>query len=243
MSRFLVSPEDLKENQFILKGPEAHHATHVLRKQIGDTLSLFDGRDRSFSGVIRSISEKEVTGEILSEETSLPISVSITLCQGLIRGPKWDWIVEKAAEIGVSRLVPLLTARSVVKWNQEEGGDKLERWRRIALAASKQCGRSDLMVIDEPRTLTETWPLLPKGAFGLIPWEKQMGCTIKEGLREQACKSIWLFVGPEGGWENREVEDALSRGITAVRLGPTLLRSETAGLVAATLAFASQGVY
>jgi 16S rRNA (uracil1498-N3)-methyltransferase len=271
MPRFFVAPDNIHGGKFILTGSEARHAALVLRKKMGDVLDLFDGKDRSYQGQIESLSPERIEGAILTQRQAIPASkVDLILCQALIKGPKWDWLVEKACEVGVTKLQPLVTARTVIKPSRSEAR---ERWKRIALAASKQCGRPNVMEVDAPQSFSEALNNLPKSGLSLIPWEKENETTIK-----QACHSLFpspsplpkgrgptavgllpmgeggrrtdegamlasVFIGPEGGWETQEVDAAVRHGAIPVRLGPTLLRSETAGLVAATLVLSELGVY
>jgi 16S rRNA (uracil1498-N3)-methyltransferase len=259
--RFHVPPEQIRGKGFVLLGSEARHAALVLRKKIGDTLDLFDGKDLSFHGRIDSVAPERIEGTILSQTQADHSSlVRLTLCQALIKGPRWDWLVEKACEIGVATLIPLLTARTVVKPSRAAA---LDRWKRIALAASKQCGRSDVMEITEPKPFAEVVNDLPKDGVALIPWEKEAIKTIHQAFqghpsptpsplgegrgtseaRGEGSQPISLLIGPEGGWDSQEVESAIRHGVIPVHLGPTLLRSETAGLVAATLVFRELGAY
>lgn len=243
MPRFLIPPEAIQGQHFILAGSEAHHAMHVLRKKPGDSIDLFDGKDRSYVGQITSVTTTEIHGTLIGESSGISLPVSIVLCQALIKGPKWDWLIEKAAEVGVSRLIPFTSTRTVVRLSGDDTHGKEERWNRIALAASKQCGRGDVMKIDAPLPIANLWSSIPSGASALIPWEKQDTGSVAQALSGQSAKEIWIFVGPEGGWDSAEVSAAQTAGVVPVRLGPTLLRSETAGLVAATLALAARNVY
>jgi 16S rRNA (uracil1498-N3)-methyltransferase len=237
-SRFFIPPEQIDNDTFILTGSEARHAALVLRKKIGDTIDLFDGKDLSYTGRIRSVSADRVEGMILEKQAAVRTSGGeLILYQALIKGPKWDWLVEKACEIGVHRLVPLMTARTIVKPSHEAA---FERWKRIALAAAKQCGRSDVMEIAEPEPFSKAIASLPKDGLALIPWEKEATKTIRQALLSPS-QAIALFIGPEGGWDPQEVDLAVRHGVVAVTLGPTLLRAETAGLVAAALALAECG--
>ena len=241
MPRFFVPPEQIQNQKFTLLGSEARHAALVLRKKIGDVIDLFDGKDMSYEGKIGSIAPDRIDGVILSEAKGKQTSkVKLILCQGLIKGPKWDWLVEKACEVGVTRLVPLLTARTIIKPAKQEAND---RWKRIALAASKQCGRPDVMDVSAPQLFANVFSGLPKESLLLIPWEKENTMTIKQACQNKSHPSGYLFIGPEGGWESQEVDLAVRHGAIPVRLGPTLLRSETAGLVAATLVLSELGVY
>lgn len=239
-SRFYVPPEQIVGKRFILLGSEARHAAVVLRKKPGDPIDLFDGKDLSYQGRIESVTPERVEGLILNERKAASSQVQLVLCQGLLKGPKWDWLVEKSCEIGVRALVPLLTSRTVVKPTK---GEVRNRWKRIALAASKQCGRTDVMDVAAPQTLSEALNGLPKDALVLIPWEKETEKTVRQAIGPRHFSSAYLFIGPEAGWEAQEVELAVRHGAIPVRLGPTLLRSETAGLVSAALVLAELGVY
>ena len=180
MPRFLVHPEDVRGQSFALTGSEARHAALVLRKKTGDTIDLFDGKDLSFTGRIQNVSPERVEGVILEKLKDAKASTcDLTLYQALIKGPKWDWLVEKASEIGVTRLVPLLTARTIVKPSHEAS---LERWKRIALAAAKQCGRPNVMAISKPKPLAEAISGLPENGLALIPWEKETEQTIRQAI-------------------------------------------------------------
>jgi len=240
MPRFFVPPEDIRGTRLTLRGAEARHAIKVLRLTLDDEIDCFDGKDTSFRVRIISVQgEDYLEGEILSHQVPGPApTAQVTLCQGLLKGPKWDWFLEKACEIGVHRVIPLLTQRTVVKASERDAR-KLERWRKIVLSASKQCGRNDLMMVDEPLPFHESLALKPETIPGLIPWEKEDNATLHGISGHQA----WLFIGPEGGWDFQEIELARRRGLKTVKLGPTLLRSETAGLVAALLALREMQVY
>jgi 16S rRNA (uracil1498-N3)-methyltransferase len=207
----------------------------VLRKDVGDEIELFDGQDGSYHGRIDRVSDDSIDGVLLERGAGLPLPFSLTLCQGLLKGPKWDWLLEKACEVGVECVVPLLTARTIVQVDPGGMADKVLRWNRIAMAASKQCGRSRVMTVAEP-TPFDRWleGLAPDGFF-LIPWEKEGTRSMAEACKGRSVSAAQIFIGPEGGWEDAEVERARRQGAVPVRLGPTLLRSETAGIAASIL--------
>ncbi|MFA5975907.1 MAG: RsmE family RNA methyltransferase [Elusimicrobiota bacterium] len=238
MPRFFIPPENIRDGRFFLSGSEARHAIHVLRKKSGDTLELFDGKSTSFTGRIESVTPEALNGILLETRSTAVVSgPELTLYQALLKGPKWDWLIEKVCELGVRRLVPVETARTIVKTEGRDVAGKVARWRRIALAAAKQCGRADMMVIETPQVLSDVLAVAPSGEpLRLIPWEKETSRTIRQacqGFRGQAAQ---VFIGPEGGWEEDEVNFARRQGCVPVSLGPTLLRAETAGIVSATLA-------
>ncbi len=242
-ARFFLPPYALHGKSFVLSGSEAHHALHVLRKRVGDEIDLFDGKDASFKGRIDRVDAQEIRGTILENLPSTASPVQITLYQALTRSTKWEWLLEKACEIGVTRLVPVFTRRSLIKLDATQAKEKVKRWNRIALAASKQSGRTDLMVVEQPDSLLSVFASLDKNDLSLIPWEKESERSIHEACKSYKGAAVNIFIGPEGGWDAQEIEQALQQGLTPVRLGPTLLRTETAGLVAVILVLREFGVY
>src|SRR5262249_20239835 len=115
LPRFLVSPDHLTDKTFTLTGSEARHAALVLRKKPGELIELFDGKDQALQGRIDAVSNQEVRGVIVARQAAMAKRMALTLCQGLLKGPKWEWLIEKACEIGVERLVPVISRRTVVQ--------------------------------------------------------------------------------------------------------------------------------
>jgi 16S rRNA (uracil1498-N3)-methyltransferase len=264
MARFYIPPSAIRHPAFTLSGSEAHHAIHVLRLKSGDELDLFDGKDLSFRGRVDSVGAGEVHGTILENLPSKSLPVQLTLFQALTRGAKWEWLLEKACEVGVGQVVPVFTQRSLIKLDAGQAQEKVKRWNRIALSASKQSGRSDLMTVAEPVKLPAALGQLDKKAISLIPWEKEPEKTIHHAMNAEcgtrnkdvinkdnliphsACRIphvVNIFIGPEGGWDGQEIDAARRHGVIPVRLGPTLLRTETAGLIAATLVLREFEIY
>lgn len=243
MPRFYLPPSAIRGTSFTLSGTEAHHALNVLRKKPGDEIDLFDGKDAAFTGRIDRVEEGEIHGTVLKDSPGRSIPFKVTLYQALTRGSKWEWLLEKACEIGVSEVVPVFTRRTLIKLSAAEGQEKAKRWNRIALAASKQSGRTDLMNVRVPCDLSAGLAALSKSDLSLIPWEKESSRSVATACSSYKGKSIGIFIGPEGGWEASEIEQAERAGVQPVRLGPTLLRTETAGLVAVTLCLREFGVY
>ena len=243
MARFLVPPSSIRGTSFRLSGSEAHHALHVLRKKVGDEIDLFDGQDASYRGRIDSAAAGEIRGTILGRRASSVLPIHLTLFQALTRGSKWEWLLEKAGEVGVERVVPVISRRTLIKLEAGQAREKLKRWNRIALAASKQCGRSDVMAVETPQPFAGLLGVLEPSSLSLIPWEKESERTIQAACRGYQGKKINLFIGPEGGWDPSEIDPARRAGAIPVRLGPTLLRAETAGLIAAALVLREFGIY
>lgn len=241
MPRFFIPPEQIQRNLFTLTGSEAWHAARVLRMKVGDSIDLFDGKDLSYQGRIESVTTERIEGVIENRQAGPEgPKLELVLGQALIKGHKWDWLLEKACEIGVAKIIPLVTARTVVKPAQSEAR---ERWKRIVLAASKQCGRGEVMDIDAVSTVEDAFRQQSPETLSLIPWEKETTRTIRQACQGFSGSRAVLFIGPEGGWDTLEIDRAARYGIVPVRLGPTLLRSETAGLVAAALVLSEFGWY
>ncbi len=243
MPRFLVLPSAIRGKSFVLSGSEAHHALHVLRKKAGDEIDLFDGLDTSYRGRIDTTEAGEIHGTLLENLPSETLPIQITLYQALSRGSKWEWMLEKVGELGVARVVPLFSRRTLIKLDAAQVSDKVERWNRIALAASKQSGRSDVMNVETPQTFSQALEGSLTVALRLIPWEKENDRSIHAAAQGFKGTAVHVFIGPEGGWDPIEIEQAQRAQLLPVKLGPTLLRTETAGLVAATLVLREFGVY
>lgn len=239
MPRFFLPPAQIDGPHFRLTGSEAHHAIAVHRLGVGDSIDLFDGQDRAFVGRIFSIEGGEISG-ILEEASARSAEKEpvVHLYAGLIKGPRWDWLVQKACEVGVDTLFPVLSRRSVVRFDDFPAA-KLERWSRISLEAAKQCGRSRAMRIEPPSAFVQRVSATPADWQLLIPWEKARSGSLREACRSAGPKPVVLCIGPEGGWETDEVSLAQAKGAIPVSLGPWLLRSETAAVVAAAEALQS----
>jgi 16S rRNA (uracil1498-N3)-methyltransferase len=215
----------------------AHHAVRVLRLRDGDTLVLFDGQGGEYPATLR-VAGKSVHAELGAHEPrEAELAGGMTLVQGLPSGDKMDWIVEKAVELGVQRLVPIAAQRSVLQLNGERQDKRLAHWRRIAVAASEQCGRNRLMRI-EPLATLANWLAAPADGQRLL-CHPEDGMPLKEALGGmRGMRAVALLVGPEGGWSDAELAAARQAGAVCASFGPRVLRTETAGLalIAATSA-------
>ena len=233
MHRFFI-PKPFKQEMQIT-GRDAHHILDVLRMDIGDSLQVVTDDGVSFVGGITSIGTNTVTvlaREIL-RETHEP-DVRISLLQGLAKGEKMEFIIQKAVEIGVAEIFPVAMEHSVVVLDPSKAEKKVERWQKIAEAAAKQSKRDVIPDVHEVMKLSqvlqeEKWDLL------LIAYESENQVSLKETLQaHKAAKTIAVVIGPEGGLSTEEVETAKACSGIAVSLGRRILRTETAGLVAAT---------
>jgi 16S rRNA (uracil1498-N3)-methyltransferase len=216
--RFYV--ESLESHRVKLSSGEAHHLLHVLRLSEGSEVSLFDGKGSAARAKVRRIAGAEVELEVIAAEPSRESPLSLTLAVAPPKGDRMSFLIQKLTELGVSRIVPLETERGL-------SGRSLARWRRIALEACKQCGRSRATAIDSPRLIAE---VLEEPGF---VWIAHPGSPPLSAGGQAT--NVLVFIGPEGGWTERELSLAKSQGATAFGLGPRTLRTETAAIAAATL--------
>ncbi len=230
--RFFVSQDRIVNGRISITGPDAVHISRVLRLKAGDGLTLLDGLGKSYEAVIRTSGRDGIVCAIKREiQAPAPPCVKVTLAQGIPKGDKMDMIIQKGTELGVSRVIPLVCGRTVVKLEGEKLIRRHDRWRRIALESAKQCRRPDIPVVSGPASLEQVLADMPGEAMALIPWEAEKNNTLKDILCKNAAKDeVYIFIGPEGGFTRKEVEQACARGAYPVTLGPRILRTETAGL-------------
>jgi len=249
MPQFLVAPDDVSNGGFALKGPEAFHVAKVMRLGAGATLDLFDGKGGRFKGVIEAVhADGSVTGKVTetvkADDQRAPVKLNLYL--GLLKASHWDYALEKGTELGVSAFVPLLTPRTVVLLHEvERTKAKAERWSRLIMAAAKQCGRADLPPVREPVQFRDAIRALKGKGIVLLAWEGMKGSVASQTLgpalraadakRGQETLEVSLFIGPEGGFSDEEVELAEADGAVLFGMGPRVLRAETAAIAAAAL--------
>jgi len=223
-----------------LPEPLAHHAVRVLRLRDGDGMVLFDGTGGEYPAVLR-VEGREARAQLGAfAPREAELGGAITLVQGLPSGDKMDWVVEKAVELGAARLVPIGARRSVVQLAGARADKRLAHWRRIARSAAEQCGRNRLMQVDAPRPLANWLAEAPQGLRLLC--HPEADDTLAGVLAAPPAPGhLSLLVGPEGGWSDEELQAALKAGARAVRFGPRVLRTETAGLALMAAAAALLG--
>lgn len=226
MGNFYVLPENVGEKRVSIRGEEARHISRVLRHKTGDRIWVVDGVGLEYEIELEGVTSRLVEGKILRRRTGQkePV-VKVTLAQSIPKGSRMDYLIEKATELGVDRIIPVISARSQVV---PEGGSRAKRWRRIALSAMKQSGRSVLPGVDEVTPLEKALRYIPEQNLSLIAWEgggERLRDVVPPGVEK-----VLLFVGPEGGFPASEVKLATKMGAVAVSLGERVLRSETAGI-------------
>lgn len=243
--RFYAPPEDINGSIALLSTHETHHLTHVLRMTPGDEAFVFDGCGNEyrcqFSRVADNRAELEIS-DPLSDEVESPLD--LTLAQALAKGEKFDFIVQKATELGVSRITPLMTRYADVRLDEKQKISRTERWRRISLESAKQCGRRRLVQITEPLSIyqfmsaveSSNQSVAEKGYHSLLLFSERGGYGVNEALgAASSFRPVIALVGPEGGWSDDELEALNDHGCKPVTLGPRIIRTETAALVAIIL--------
>jgi 16S rRNA (uracil1498-N3)-methyltransferase len=221
-----------------LSADEARHARDVLRLGRGDEVFVFDGEGREYRCNITDIASRSMTLIVAEEaQPAKPESpLDLTLAVALLKGEKFDLVVQKATELGVTKLVPLITTRADVRIREpQDAARKVERWQRIALEAAKQCGRARLMQVNAPTNLDEFFRSITDVQLKVMFTERDGGAVDVAIETKPDFKSVIALVGSEGGWTDDEITQAREHGWQLVTLGGRTLRAETAAIAAATL--------
>jgi 16S rRNA (uracil1498-N3)-methyltransferase len=236
--RFYAPPSLFTLESVLLDEDESHHLARVLRLGEGARAFVFDGEGEEWEcEVARADSRESLLNLIGKLEDRVESPLRLTLAQALVKGDKFDLVVRKATELGVSRIVPLITEHCEVRRAEERAEQRLQRWRRISLEALKQCGRRKLVEIAEPAGFID-FCANEAGRKNLIFSERarHSGRSLREvsaGLQE--IDRIGVCVAAEGGWSEKELEAADASGFIPVHLGGRILRTETAAIVAVAL--------
>lgn len=233
MHHFFADPCQIKNKVVCVEGADVNHMRNVLRMKPGEQVKISDGQGNEYLCEVGRYEEKCALLSIVSSGkggTELPSR--IFLFQGLPKSDKMELIIQKAVELGVYQIIPAMTKRTVVKLDAKKAGKKIERWNQIVLSAAKQSGRSMIPEVMPVMTFGEALQYGRKMDIVLIPYEKAEGME-KTGKIISAVRpgqDIGVFIGPEGGFEEEEVEKAVQSGAHSVTLGKRILRTETAGL-------------
>jgi 16S rRNA (uracil1498-N3)-methyltransferase len=231
MARFYIPNPRIENGLLKVEGDEVRHIRKVLRLKTGDKIFVFDGLGREFEGTIIEEGRASVMVKIqrsLSPKRNSPLEV--TLAQSLLKGEKMDYLIQKAAELGIKEIIPFFSSRSVPLLEKSRSLKRHHRWEKIAIEASKQCGRGVVPKIESLQTYSDMLHNASTDHLRLILWERD-GIRLKkmlEGSKER--KKIFFVIGPEGGFSQDEVEKAERVGFVAVTLGKRILRAETASL-------------
>ena len=238
MYHFFVSPRQIGDDEIRITGSDVNHIGNVLRMRPGEKICVSDGQKTDYCCIIDQITPEQVTARIVNRsEESRELPSRIWLFQGLPKGDKMELIIQKAVELGVYAVVPVAMKRSVVKLDEKKAAAKKRRWELISESAAKQSGRQTVPLIGEVTDLKGALKLAANMKRKLLPYENETGM---EGARRaiESCgpgEEIAVLIGPEGGFEPEEVEQAKEAGFTALSLGKRILRTETAGLCVLSL--------
>src|SRR4030043_45161 len=231
MPRFYVPQPQIKNEMLRIEGDEVRHIRRVLRLKAGDEIIVFDGSGKEYEGTIVEERPFSVVIRIQNIFSSKREShLEITLAQSLLKGEKMDYLIQKGTELGVKEIIPFFSSRSVPILEKSRRLKRRYRWERIAIEASKQCGRGVIPKIEPLQDYSEMLQNIPPDFLRLILWEKE-GARLKEvlaGLKEKV--KILFIVGPEGGLSQEEVVHAKEKSFIPITLGKRILRSETASL-------------
>ena len=232
MHRFYADPARSGPDAAYLAPEDAHHALNVLRLREGSPVELID-REQRFMAVIGSTAGGEV---MLRKDRLLPStesSVSFSLFQGLPKGDKMEMIVQKAVELGVSHIVPVMMSRCVIRLNVRDAEKKRERWQKIAREAGKQCGRCVIPDVSVPVPLRDIAAMRDQLQEMVVPWEMNESYGPAAFVRDHpSVRSLGIVIGPEGGIDPEEIDYLSSLPAKPITLGRRILRTETAGLAA-----------
>jgi 16S rRNA (uracil1498-N3)-methyltransferase len=229
MPRIFLPLPEIEAGLVSVTGEDARYLATVLRCRAGDQITVGDSRSRVYSGSIVRATKREVTIEITgtgrAADTESPLG--ITLLQGLLKGDRMDLVIQKATELGVSEIVPVITERSQVRETR-----KRARWQKIAQEASRQSGRSHIPAVRDPVDIESVFSERPVSGGGIMFWEEggEKLSSVVGQLQGQGM--IELFTGPEGGFSEEEVRAARGKGFAVATLGRRILRAETAAIVA-----------
>lgn len=233
MQHFFVTPDQVEKPYIYIEGSDVNHMKNVLRMKAGEELMVSDGNNWQYRCAVKEyLPEKAVLKITKKELVDTELPSKIYLFQGLPKQDKMELIVQKAVELGACQVIPVMTRRCVVKLDAKKAAKKVSRWQQIAESAAKQAGRGYIPEIRDVMTLEEALAFAGQLDVRLIPYELAEGMEHTRDVigKIMPGQSVGIFIGPEGGFEKEEVEQAVEKGVLPVTLGKRILRTETAGL-------------
>jgi len=236
MHRFYLAPDDWHQDALVLKGAEAHHCRNVLRLEPADRVVLFNGQGREITAEIVSSNPVQINLRKLHDAHTPPLRCRITLGQAIPKGKNMDLIVQKAVEIGAAEIAPILSDRTVVRLDDENGAAKQMKWQSIAIEAAKQCGQNWLPQVQTPQTLIQFFQNQQRFDLQLVGSLQSDAVHLKKILAQYSAEhgsrptSVLMLVGPEGDFTPAELSLARRHECYPITLGPIILRVETAAI-------------
>ncbi len=227
----IYTPQPLAAGtRVLLDARAAHHTIRVLRLRVGASLRLFNGDGREYGARILVAGKRDVEVETLEASTPDPrVGLRCTLIQGIAKGDRMDYVLQKATELGAHRLIPALTEHGVVKLDRDRLARRMKHWRGVLISASEQCGRRYLPELEQVAELSAIVDGLPEEALRIV-LDPRAGLALPSLARPE--REVVILTGPEGGLSDVELDFVRDRGFTPVRLGPRILRTETAPVAA-----------
>lgn len=243
MNRFFTDKDNISDDMVIIDGEDVKHIKNVLRLNKGDKIVVCDGEAYEYIVEIETLGDNQVEGIIIHKEMSKSEPpIDVILYQGLPKSTKMDLIIQKTTELGVNEIIPVMTERTIVKLdNDKKEQKKLERWNRIAMEAAKQSKRGKIPTVGNVLSFKELLNRLKNEEFVIVPYEDESKTGAKEILRKYTGKKINIVIGPEGGFEEEEISMLKEIGAHIISLGPRILRTETAGFTAISIALYELG--
>ena len=233
MNQFFVEPGQIQDKKIIITGKDVNHIKNVLRMKIGEELSVSNGCDgKEYRGIIEEFTDDAVVCALaFVKEDGVELPSKVYLYQGLPKADKMELIIQKAVELGVYEIIPVATKRAVVKLDEKKSKSKIARWQAISEAAAKQSKRAIIPNVADVLSFKEALKECQKAKVKVIPYELAEGMDkTKEIISDlKPGQDVAIFIGPEGGFDDAEIEAAMEAGVIPVTLGKRILRTETAG--------------
>jgi 16S rRNA (uracil1498-N3)-methyltransferase len=233
MYHFFVTPEAVGETSIAITGTDVNHIRNVLRMKAGEEILVSDGQGKDYCCELEEITEQAVTARITDHTfAGTELSAEFYLFQGLPKADKMELIIQKAVELGVKEIIPVATKRAVVKLDEKKAAKKLERWQAIAESAAKQSRRGIIPKIQNVMDFKEALQYAGNFDRNIIPYENYKDMAETRAILEQIQPGmkVGIFIGPEGGFDEAEVESAIEQNVHPISLGRRILRTETAGM-------------
>ena len=230
MRIYCPSTKIIRDKIVILDPCQIHHLSSVKRLKKGDRVVVFDGESQEYECVIDSIAKNKVELSVGKIRKAVPVKLDLTLACALPKKVKMDYIIEKTVELGVDRIIPIKTERTIVEYSPEKAKEKLKRWQAIAIEASKQCGRIKLPQIEPISEFNKVVTQAKDYKLAVIPYLGLDNKSLKEIFRDSRPASVIIFIGPEGDFSPREIKLAKENGCIGASLGDLVLKVDTAAI-------------
>ncbi len=234
MHRFFVPSEQISDNNITITGSDVNHIKNVLRMKVGDKIEVFDSSGSEYKAIIKEINTERVLCRIAeSRQQKAERRINVTLAQCLPKAKKMDFIIQKATELGVDSIIPVISERSIPKI-EDKADKKISHWQKTAKEAAEQSGRTDIPGIKPLIKFEDLIKTVKNYSIALLPWEGEKNTTLKKSLNSillPPLPQILILIGPEGGFSQEEVDLAKKAGFQSMTLGKRILRTETAGIV------------